>query len=298
MGEFEHDTWSKWLLETRFGGDTAVRDQMLVNLGVIRDRVLDGLGPVPEGATLLDVGCGDGLIGFGALARFPGCHVIFSDISEANLHVCRDGAAAAGVVDRCTFLNADATELAGVADRSVDAVTTRSVLIYIADKAAAFRAFARVLRPGGRLSLFEPVSPGVEIDAAFSFWTYDMREVRDLADRVAAVFERSQPAEDPMRDTDERALVAQADAAGFDNIHVQLELVLERRLPERWQQPWDTYINSPWNPTIPSVKEAAEKVLEPLERERFFAHFRKRFESNEGRFGAAHAYLTARKPEG
>ena len=45
-----------------------------------------------------------------------------------------------------------------MADGSVDVVTTRSVLIYVKDKAAALREFYRVLKPGGRVSLFEPIN--------------------------------------------------------------------------------------------------------------------------------------------
>jgi SAM-dependent methyltransferase len=37
-------------------------------------------------------------------------------------------------------------------------VTTRSVLIYVQHKDAAFREFHRVLRPGGRVSIFEPIN--------------------------------------------------------------------------------------------------------------------------------------------
>lgn len=45
-----------------------------------RDRVLDN-ARVAEGETLLDVGCGEGLIGPGALERGAGT-VIFSEISQ------------------------------------------------------------------------------------------------------------------------------------------------------------------------------------------------------------------------
>jgi arsenite methyltransferase len=37
-------------------------------------------------------------------------------------------------------------------------VTTRSVLIYVEDRRAAFAEFFRVLRLGGRLSIFEPIN--------------------------------------------------------------------------------------------------------------------------------------------
>lgn len=50
-----------------------------------------------------------------------------------------------------------ADQLAAVADASVDAVTARSVLIYVKDKAQAMREFFRVLRPGGRVE--EETSP-------------------------------------------------------------------------------------------------------------------------------------------
>jgi arsenite methyltransferase len=52
-------------------------------------------------------------------------------------------------------------------------LTTRSVLIYVADKAGAFREFHRVLRPGGRISLFEPINR-YGLDA----WRFDMMPVR------------------------------------------------------------------------------------------------------------------------
>jgi arsenite methyltransferase len=62
------------------------------------------------------------------------------------------------VSDRCVFVEACADALHGICTESVDVVTTRSVLIYVEDERAAFDEFARVLRPGGRVSLFEPIS--------------------------------------------------------------------------------------------------------------------------------------------
>src|SRR3954471_22611846 len=141
---------------------------MLDNLAGVRDRVLDGAG-LREGETLLDVGCGEGLIGFGALERGAG-HVVFSDISGDLLDFCREAAEAAGVADRCSFVKAGAEELAGVDDASVDVVTTRSVLIYVRDKARAFGEFARVLRSGGRASMFEPINRFGMDEKRQGFW--------------------------------------------------------------------------------------------------------------------------------
>lgn len=45
-------------------------------------------------------------------------------------------------------------------DNSVDVVTVRSVLIYVQEKQNAFREFHRVLKPEGRLSIFQALTPG------------------------------------------------------------------------------------------------------------------------------------------
>src|SRR6266571_1924696 len=114
---------------------------MVERLTRVRDDVLDRAG-LREGGTLLDVGCGEGLIGFGALERGADT-VVFSDVSADLLAFCRDAAADLGVLDRCRFVEAGAEDLAAIDDDSVDVVTTRSVLIYVQDKAAALREFAR-----------------------------------------------------------------------------------------------------------------------------------------------------------
>lgn len=158
MDDAEPDRWSRWLLERRDAGIEQQRTTTLEHLAAIRDRVLEHAEPL-EGATVLDVGAGDGLIGLAALERVgPNGTVVFSDVSAALLARCEDQARSLGLRDRARFVCTRAEDLAAIPDASVDVVTTRSVLIYVADKSRAFAAFVRVLRTDGRLSLFEPIN--------------------------------------------------------------------------------------------------------------------------------------------
>jgi len=177
------DRWHRWLLDVRFGGDAAAREQDLTEfLYPVRDKVLDNANPQPVD-TLLDVGTGDGLIAFGALQRLgPSGHVIFSDISQDLLDHCQAAAAAEGLLDRCRFVLTSADFLTEIADASVEVVTTRSVLIYVKDKAAALRKFYRVLRPGGRVSLFEPIN--VLMRDRDRLYGYDITPVKPLAAKL------------------------------------------------------------------------------------------------------------------
>ena len=69
-------------------------------------------------------------------------------------------------------------------EASVDVVTTRSVLIYVKDKARAMREFYQVLKPGGRVSLFEPINVLMSLADPDLFSGYDVTSVRTLAAKV------------------------------------------------------------------------------------------------------------------
>jgi arsenite methyltransferase len=277
------DCWAEWLLRRRFPGDPELDRLWREKLLATRDRVLDRAA-LREGETLLDVGCGDGLIAFGALERGAGT-VIFSDISQDLLDESRRLAGELDVLDRCRFVQASADDLRAVGDKSVDVLTTRSVLIYVEDKRRSFREFHRVLRPGGRVSLFEPINRLNRFGRA-----YDANGVRELDERVRSVFESLQPRDsDPMLSFDDRDLVEAAEEAGFPR--VQLTLEVETQPPE--PMPWQAYLDTPWNPRIPSVREAMEQVLTPAERERYEAHLRPLVEAGDGSRRMASAYLLA-----
>jgi arsenite methyltransferase len=289
MSERRRDIWAEWLAEHRYGGDPEVRREMLERLGEVRDKVLDRAA-LAEGETLLDVGCGEGLIGFGALER--GAHVVFSDISDDLLDLCRETAEALGVLDRCSFVNAGAEHLAGIGDAGVDVVATRSVLIYVKEKTRAFGEFFRVLRPGGRLSLFEPINRFCLAEKAQGFWGYPSDGLSDLAERVERIYEEIQPPSDPMLDFDERDLIRLAEEAGFFPIELELQAEIRSMEP----RPWPAFLNSSGNPRIPTIAEAMDRSLTPDERERFSEHLRPLVEQGAGTWRMATAFVAASKP--
>jgi arsenite methyltransferase len=285
------DRWHRWLLNERFGGDSAYGEQRLTGfLYPVRDKVL-GQARLQPGETLLDVGAGDGLIAFGALGRVgPAGRVIFCDISHDLLDHCRQAAVAEGLLDRCRFVLAAADCLTGVADGSVDVVTTRSVLIYVKDKAAALREFHRVLRPGGRVSLSEPINVLMSGADPDRFFGYDVTPVKDLVAKVDALYDSIQPPGDPMTDFDERDLVRHAVDAGFLEVSLELQLTVKARMEP---VPWERFLRTSANPLVPAFGEAMDRVLSPPEAADLSHHLRPLVESGTGQERIALAYLTA-----
>jgi arsenite methyltransferase len=283
------DRWAEWLAVRRFGGDPDVRRQHLERLSATRDRVLD-LAELAAGETLLDVGCGEGLIAFGALERGAG-HVVFSDISDDLLDFCREAAAELGVLDRCSFVNASGDDLRQIGDSSIDVVTTRSVLIYVADKRAAFAELARVLRHGGRISLFEPINRFASCDRS-TWMGYDLGPLGEAGRKLRAMYATLQPLEtDPMLDFDERDLIRLAEESGFFPIRAQLEAGISPMEPRTWQ----SFLDTSGNPNIPTFAEAMEQALTPEERERVSEYLRPLVEAGGGDWRMATVHLAATK---
>ena len=287
---YSEGTWTQWLLHDRFGGDPQVERQYRSVLGAVRDRILRRAG-ITNSSILMDVGCGDGLLGFGAFEKNAElAKVIFTDVSPELVEYCRKIATQKGVADRCEFVVSDVSTLAQIADESVDVIVSRAVLMYLTDRGRSFRAFYRVLKPGGRLSICEPVIRiGYEGQPDLLRGT-NFDSVADLKAQIDSWYQREYP-DDPTRDFDADNLMNLAEAAGFRNIQTW-------RGSYSFPTParnWDAILKMPPFPGMSPLARLLDS-FSAEDRERFERKIRPQVESGGvGQMRGAEAYLIARK---
>jgi len=248
----------------------------LEQLGSRRDRVLDGAEVAP-GDALADVGAGTGLLTLGAVERVgPDGDVFAIDISVDALEELRANATAPNI---SYFVGG--ADVLPLPDASVDAVVTRSVLIYVDDKAEAAREFARVLRGSGHVSLFEPInSRNLRLTDALDF-----TPLGELGKRLQALIDEfyANP-HDPMLNFDESELERFFTDAG-------LSVVVELGVDEH-EVPADRYLNQVGAPGRPTLLERWHAAFAPAEVERLI-HF---LAGRTIPWRVTYAFLTAQKP--
>lgn len=294
------DIWSEWLLHRRHGDDPEYDHVVRGEIESVADRVLDGARLAP-GMTLADVGSGDGLIAFRAIDRIgPTLRVLLTDISVPLLRHAESLATQRGVAGQCSFLQGAADDLAGIGTASVDAVTTRAVLAYVADKVAALRAFRRILKPGGRLSIAEPVfrdealvvsalkamidacAPGERQPFHVLMHRWKSAQFPDTPEKIAA---------SPIANYTERDLVRFAEAAGFTDIHMEFHIDVTSTAPTTWE----TFLATSPHPLAPPLGAILAERFTPEERRTFEEIARPMVCNANGAATSRLAYLTARK---
>lgn len=114
---------------------------------------LAGFGPEDR---VLDVGCG---IGGPArrLARERGCLVTGLELTEEYCRLAADLTARVGLAGQVAFQQGDAQAMP-FGDASFDGVWTLHMSMNVPDKARLLGEIRRVLRPGGRLAMYEIVA--------------------------------------------------------------------------------------------------------------------------------------------
>ncbi len=122
-----------------------------------RDRLIRDLAP-PPGGTVIEIGCGTGRNLIAAARAWPDARYFGIDISEAMLETARAKVAAAGLSDRITLAQGDATAFDAPALFGVtafDRVFQSYTLSMIPDWQGALREGAGKLAPGGRLDIVD-----------------------------------------------------------------------------------------------------------------------------------------------
>lgn len=120
----------------------------------VRAAYLDllALGP---GARVLEVGCGSGAVARDIARRVaPGGRVVALDPSAAFLAIARDLAERDGLLPGLAFRKGDARALP-FGDAEFDVVLAATTLSHVPDGERAVPELCRVVRPGGRVGVFD-----------------------------------------------------------------------------------------------------------------------------------------------
>lgn len=258
MAARQLDRWADWLLNGRQRGlSEAQRRRADALLRRSRDRVLRGARLRP-GQRVLDVGAGTGLLTLAVLGRAGASgQVVALDLSFDALGACRQQARTTAPALTANYVTGDVRALP-FPDQSFDVVVARSVLMYVPDRQAAVRELHRVLRPGGRASLFEP------INAASRRYTrnlgLDLSAVEPAYRRVTSYWRQTWHGREAILSLDDRELFQLFVNMGFGAVESSCDVrhVADRPMTRQaarallWARP---------DPSRLSYEEAARAVL-------------------------------------
>jgi hypothetical protein len=173
--------------------------------------------------------------------------------------------------------------------------------VYVADKAAAIRQFHRVLKPGGRISIAEPIYRDEAMHLAAltarlpalptGTTSAQLRLLqRCRAAQLPSTIEEIQS--NPLTNFSERDLIALFQQAGFAEMHLELHIDIRKQAV----MPWATFIDTAPRPGAPTLREIFAAQLTEQEQLQLDEGLRPLVESGQYMTRDTTAYLTACKP--
>lgn len=281
-------TWSEWLKNSRFSYMTEVqKEQTLRWLESVKDKVLERAA-IKSGDTIIDIGTGTGLLAFGSYELAGGSsRVIASDVAQDCLDECKKIADACSINENFEYLLSSADDIK-LDDNSVDVAVMRSVLVHILDKRTCIKEFYRILNPGGRISIFEPV---ISTNTKY----YDLLPVDfpDYERFKAAEHEMMTSMNDPLTNFTHETLVADFEAVGFKNI--KLDLAVEQSIYPVTASMVEPWFNLPPSPNMPTIRDKFLKTFSETEVDSYIENVKTYLDGKTITVKSYVAYISAEK---
>jgi SAM-dependent methyltransferase len=207
-----------------------------------------GLGP---GQRALEVACGSGGVTC-RMARETGAACVGVDINPHGIEAAQARASEQNLSSDATFRMVDAGQPLPFPDQSFDTIFCNDSINHIPGRLQVFRDWHRVLRPGGRALVTDPIvvtgqltNEEMRVRSSIGYFLFtpigcnerllaesglEVREVRDVTEGMASISGRWRDAREELRP----ALVALEGEEGFEGVQrfltVAHTLASERRL--------------------------------------------------------------------
>ena len=241
--------WTQWLKKNRFAGQTPeMIEQTTRWLEAVRDVVLV-YAEIQPYETVIDIGCGTGLLAFKAL-ELQECKgdVIFSDMFQDCLDDCKQFLDKQGIKEGYELLKCPAEHIA-LPMSTVHKALMRSVLVHIINKQPVINEIYRILKPSGKFCAFEPI-----IRSNTRFWEIlDPAHIDKYEDFKRVENEIMDNPMDSLCNFDENTIRTNLEIAGFSIPEVKLQevasgYVVQPNMVSEW-------FSNPPSPSQPSAKE-------------------------------------------
>ena len=248
--------WTQWLKQNRFAGQTQeMIEQTTKWLEAVRDVILVYAEILPH-ETVIDIGCGTGLLAFKAL-ELQECKgkVIFSDKFQDCLDDCKN------ILDKLKIdhgyeMLLSPCEHIALPESSVHKALMRSVLVHVIHKQPAINEIYRILKPGGKFCAFEPI-----IRSNTRYWQIlDPIFIEKYDDFKNAENEIMENPLDSLCNFDEKTLKTNLEIAGFSTPDVQIQEVASKYVVQVGMV--KEWFNNPPSPGQPSTKERYLKYFD------------------------------------